>query len=120
MLIPRQILEAFHHPHYNNGRSEIQNRMLEVVQQWLGESAPPVLRTRFDLPSPGDLGHSKAQETIGCLTKDAIRQGKNKREGESPDGPGSNAGYSGGYSSGRPAGSYGGGTTQQSKTSYLL
>jgi len=37
MLTLRQILEAFHHPYYNNGRSEIQNRMIQVVQQWLGK-----------------------------------------------------------------------------------
>ena len=68
-----------------------------------------------------DMGQSKAQETIACLTKDGVRQGKNKHEGESPDGQGSIGGYSGGYSSGRQTGgSYGGGSTQQSRTSDIL
>jgi len=75
-----------------------------------------------DPPISADIGQSKAQETIACLTKDAVREGKNKREGESPDGQGSIGGYSGGYSSGRQAGSegYGGGSTQQSKSCDLL
>lgn len=95
--------------------------MIEVVEQWLGEWSSPIFRVQFDSPISGDLGHSKAQETIECLTKAAVREGKNKRQGESPDGPGSNAGYSGGYSSGRQTGgSYGGGSTQQSKTRNLL
>jgi len=73
-----------------------------------------------DTFSSADMGQSKAQETIACLTKDGVREGKNKREGESPDGPGSNGGYSGGYSSGRQTGgSYGGGSTQQSETGDL-
>ena len=69
-----------------------------------------------DPPVSADMGQSEAQETSGCLTKDAVREGKNKREGESPDGQGSIGGYSGGYSSGRQTGgSYGGGSTQRSK-----
>ena len=64
------------------------------------------------------MGHSKAQETIGCLTKEAVRQGRNKRQGEGSDGQVSGGGYSGGYSTGRQTGgSYEGGSTQQSKTS---
>ena len=88
--------------------------MLQVVEQWLGRCALPVLCAQFDPPSSGDLGQSKAQETIQCLTKGAVREGKNKR-GESSDGHGSGAGYSGGYTSGnQTGGSYGGGSTQQS------
>ena len=78
------------------------------------------LRAEFDPPPSGDLGHSKAQETIECLTKSAVREGKNK-QGEGADDHGSGGGYSGGYSSGKQTGgSYGGGSTQQSKTSNLL
>lgn len=66
------------------------------------------------------MGQSKAQETISCLTKEAIRQGKNKREGEGSEGQGSGAGYSGGYSTGiQTGGSYGQGPTQQSKMNDL-
>jgi len=91
--------------------------MIEVVDKWLGEVAPSVSYMHLAHPPSGGLGHSKVQETIGFLSKAGVREGKNKREGESPDGHGSNAGYSGGYSTGRQTGgSYGGGSTQQSKT----
>ena len=60
------------------------------------------------------MGESKARETISCLTKEAIREGKNKRQGE--DGQGSGSGYSGGYSTGnQTGGSYGRNDAQQSK-----
>lgn len=72
---------------------------------------------RFTLS--GGLGQSKAQETIGCLTKQAVREGKNKRQGDSPDVSG--GGYSGGYSTGRQTGgSYGEDPTQKSKINSLL
>lgn len=91
--------------------------MLEVVEQWLGEWTPSIFHAQFDPPLSGDMGHSKAQETLECLTKGAVREGRNKH-GENPDGQGSGAGYSGGYSSGRQTGgSYGEDSTQQSKTS---
>ena len=97
--------------------------MLGVVEQWLGEEAYTSILCDADSPLSADMGQSKAQETIACLTKDAVREGKNKREGESPDGQGSIGGYSGGYSSGRPTGgSTGGGSpsTEQGKTCDLL
>ncbi|KAI0068034.1 Het-C-domain-containing protein [Artomyces pyxidatus] len=58
-----QILEAFHHPYYNVGRSQIQNAMFEAMERWFSE-----------------LGEE--QETImQCLTKESVRAGKNKRPG---------------------------------------
>ena len=84
---------------------------------WWGGSINTATVRSSNLPLSADMGQSKAQETIACLTKDAVREGKNKREGDSPDGQGGGGGYSGGYSSGRQTGgSYGGGSTQQSKT----
>ena len=81
--------------------------------------APPASRRQSISSLSGDLGHSKAQETIDCLTKQAVREGKNKRQGESPDSSG--GGYSGGYSTGRQTGgSYDGDITQQSRTGSLL
>ena len=66
------------------------------------------------------MGQSKAQETIGCLTKEAVRQGRNKRQGEDSGGQGSGAGYSGGYSTGvQTGGSFGGYSTQQSEIGNL-
>ena len=86
--------------------------MVEVVDQWIGEWAPFVSRAQSDSSLSGALGHSKAQETIDCLTKNGVREGRNKRQGESTEG-----GYSGGYSSGKQTGgSYGGSSIQQSKT----
>jgi len=83
---------------------------------WVSRPHPYAVHNS-DPPPSADMGQSKAQETIGCLTKDGVRQGKNKHEGESPEGQGSIGGYSGGYSSGRQTGgSYGGGSTQQSRT----
>lgn len=32
-----QILEAFHHPYYATGRSEIQNRMYDHMERWIDE-----------------------------------------------------------------------------------
>jgi len=29
-------LEAFHHPYYATGRSEIQNKMFDTMQKWIG------------------------------------------------------------------------------------
>ncbi|KAJ7044922.1 Het-C-domain-containing protein [Mycena alexandri] len=59
-----QILEAFHHPYYATGRSGIQNAMFEEMQRWLG-----------------GLEEDEARETIEALTKESVRNGKNKRLG---------------------------------------
>lgn len=32
-----QILEAFHHPYYATGKSEIQNRMIDEMRHWLDD-----------------------------------------------------------------------------------
>ncbi|KAJ7597340.1 Het-C-domain-containing protein [Mycena floridula] len=60
-----QILEAFHHPYYATGRSGIQHQMFEAMEQWIGGLGPDV-----------------AQETLHALTKESVRNGKNKRLGE--------------------------------------
>ncbi|PPQ63835.1 hypothetical protein CVT24_009785 [Panaeolus cyanescens] len=58
-----QILEAFHHPYYATGRSQIQNRMFDEMQKWFG-----------GLGSEGRL-------VIQSLTKESVRDHKNKRQG---------------------------------------
>ncbi|KAJ7805214.1 Het-C-domain-containing protein, partial [Mycena olivaceomarginata] len=58
------ILEAFHHPYYATGRSSIQNSMFEELERWIGGLE-------------GDV----ARETIEALTKESVRNGKNKRLG---------------------------------------
>lgn len=86
-----QILEAFHHPYYASGRSNIQNAMFQEMEGWLR-----------------GLGEDEARETINALTKvrwylndyrllvliarqESVRNGKNKRlgsENENLDEPG--------------------------------
>ncbi|KAJ2923604.1 hypothetical protein H1R20_g13491, partial [Candolleomyces eurysporus] len=59
-----QILEAFHHPYYNTGRSQIQHKMFNEMERWLG-----------------GLGPDDAKLTIAALTKESVRDHKNKRLG---------------------------------------
>jgi hypothetical protein len=47
-----QILEAFHHPYYATGNSQIQHQMFEHMEQWLD-----------------GLGPDEASEVIQRLTK---------------------------------------------------
>ncbi|KAJ7492177.1 Het-C-domain-containing protein [Mycena latifolia] len=68
------ILEAFHHPYYATGRSNIQNAMFQEVEKWLG-----------------GLDRDAGRETLNALTKESVRNGKNKRlgsENENLDEPG--------------------------------
>uniref|UniRef100_A0A8H7XZN1 Heterokaryon incompatibility Het-C n=1 Tax=Psilocybe cubensis TaxID=181762 RepID=A0A8H7XZN1_PSICU len=58
-----KILEAFHHPYYATGRSEIQNRMFDHMERWIGE-----------------LGDD-ADIILDSLTKESVRDHKNKRPG---------------------------------------
>ncbi|THV06567.1 Het-C-domain-containing protein [Dendrothele bispora CBS 962.96] len=95
-----RILEAFHHPYYAEGRSDIQNRMFEAMEQWFR-----------------DLGSEKGEETIQALTKESVREGKNKRltEEQQQDiepGYGRRPGQSQGY--GQSSGGYGGRQQSQS------
>ncbi|KAJ7201281.1 Het-C-domain-containing protein [Mycena pura] len=68
------ILEAFHHPYYATGQSRIQSVMFEELNRWLS-----------------GLDQDIARETLNALSKESVRNGKNKRlgsEGESFDEPG--------------------------------
>ncbi|KAF7307409.1 Het-C-domain-containing protein [Mycena indigotica] len=68
------ILEAFHHPYYATGRSDIQNSMFKELERWIR-----------------DLDDDVARQTINALTKESVRNGKNKRlgsENQSYDEPG--------------------------------
>ncbi|KAJ6541906.1 heterokaryon incompatibility protein Het-C-domain-containing protein [Mycena capillaripes] len=58
------ILEAFHHPYYATGRSAIQRDMFQEVERWLG-----------------GLDEDEARQTLEALTKESVRNGKNKRLG---------------------------------------
>ncbi|KAJ7144853.1 Het-C-domain-containing protein [Mycena crocata] len=58
------ILEAFHHPYYATGQSSIQHAMFQEMEKWLG-----------------GLGDDVARETLQALTKESVRNGKNKRLG---------------------------------------
>ncbi|KAG6879454.1 hypothetical protein C0992_002585, partial [Termitomyces sp. T32_za158] len=87
-----QILEAFHHPYYADGRSEIQRKMFDFMDRWIG-----------------GLGHEEAAEIIQRLTKDSVRNARNKRPGsenESHDESGGYTSHSCGGASYRPSGGY--------------
>ncbi|KAI3622000.1 heterokaryon incompatibility protein het-c [Moniliophthora roreri] len=83
-----QVLEAFHHPYYATGNSQIQHQMFEEMQKWFG-----------------GLGPDEDERTIQALTKESVREGKNKRlneegEGQIEPGYGGSKHTSGGYGSG--------------------
>ncbi|KAH9004156.1 Het-C-domain-containing protein [Lactarius hatsudake] len=59
---PDRVLEAFHHPYFNTGRSSIQNEMFGALERWVND-----LEDR--------------EQTIEALTKENVRCGKNKRQG---------------------------------------
>ncbi|KAI9444928.1 Het-C-domain-containing protein [Lactarius indigo] len=61
-----QVLEAFHHPYFNTGRSNIQNEMFEALERWVND-----LEDR--------------EQTLEALTKENVRCGKNKRQGSEDD-----------------------------------
>ncbi|KAI9462276.1 heterokaryon incompatibility protein Het-C-domain-containing protein [Lactarius psammicola] len=61
-----QVLEAFHHPYFNTGRSNIQNEMFRALERWVND-----LEDR--------------EQTLEALTKENVRSGKNKREGSGDD-----------------------------------
>ncbi|KAG8709800.1 hypothetical protein FRC08_018045 [Ceratobasidium sp. 394] len=96
-----QVMEAFHHPYYATGNSQVQNNMAEELNRWFG-----------------GLG-SEGQQVLQLLTKDSVRNGKNKRVGQDDGtttfGGAGGHGQSGGY--GQQSGGYGqqsGGYGQQS------
>ncbi|KAH9858257.1 heterokaryon incompatibility protein Het-C-domain-containing protein [Lenzites betulinus] len=61
-----EILEAFHHPYYATGRSRIQQEMFQGLQNWV-------------------TGLENVDEVIRALSKDSVRNGKNKRKGSDDD-----------------------------------
>ncbi|KAL5534058.1 hypothetical protein ACEPAG_518 [Sanghuangporus baumii] len=107
-----EILEAFHHPYYDTGNSQVQNAMMDQMQRWFG-----------------GLGGTEGQEILQALTKESVREGKNKRSGD--DGSGElgaqprysqrpqtqSSGYGSQAQSGYSGGGYGG---YQSNTQYSI
>ncbi|CAA7264748.1 unnamed protein product [Cyclocybe aegerita] len=99
---PDDVLEAFHHPYFATGRSEIQNKMFDQMQKWIGGFGGEV------------------DEILQALTKESVREHKNKRKGleDTPEpgyggcGHGYNPSQTGGsvagvYSASKPTQSYG-------------
>ncbi|KAI0800815.1 heterokaryon incompatibility protein Het-C-domain-containing protein [Fomes fomentarius] len=83
-----EILEAFHHPWYANGRSRIQEEMFQALRTWVD-------------------GLENADETIQALTKESIRAGKNKRQGSDDDMTQSDQVYGGHVTQSSGGGQYG-------------
>ncbi|KAF8665446.1 hypothetical protein AX16_000464 [Volvariella volvacea WC 439] len=80
-----QVLEAFHHPYYASGRSQVQNEMFQHMENWIQ-----------------GLGPEEGERTIQALSKESVREGKNKRlgseeedvgHGHSHGGHGGNSGH---------------------------
>jgi len=103
--IINQILEAFHHPYYATGRSNIQNKMFAHMEKWIS-----------------GLGSQEGQQTIQALTKESVRAGKNKRfssEDQAEPGYGGHSHKQGAYSaSKKPSGASGGYGQHQTSTGY--
>ncbi|KAI9511719.1 heterokaryon incompatibility protein Het-C-domain-containing protein [Russula earlei] len=67
-LIISEVLEAFHHPYFNVGRSKIQDEMFRSLQRWVND-------------------HPDRDGVIEALTKESVRSGRNKRQDETPGAP---------------------------------
>ncbi|EKM61451.1 uncharacterized protein PHACADRAFT_248072 [Phanerochaete carnosa HHB-10118-sp] len=63
-----RILEAFHHPYFNVGRSRIQQEMFEEMERWIGALEP-----------------DESERILEALSKESVRAGKNKRQGSDDD-----------------------------------
>ncbi|KAI9613572.1 hypothetical protein H4Q26_010179 [Puccinia striiformis f. sp. tritici PST-130] len=59
-----KILEAFHHPYFVDGISDVQREMGEYMRDWIGKMS----------------SHDR-EYVLGALTKDSVRNGRNKRRG---------------------------------------
>lgn len=73
MLTHVQILEAFHHPYYATGRSEIQNRMFDEMKKWMGEmggEAQDIIKALTKVNFPYHLPSAlKLKPCQGCCEK---------------------------------------------------
>ncbi|OJT08483.1 hypothetical protein TRAPUB_666 [Trametes pubescens] len=83
-----EILEAFHHPYYATGRSRIQQEMFQCLENWV-------------------TSLEDVDETIRALSKDSVRNGKNKRKGSDDDMTSSNQIYGGRVNQSSGGGQYG-------------
>ncbi|ESK96198.1 heterokaryon incompatibility protein het-c [Moniliophthora roreri MCA 2997] len=58
-----KVLEAFHHPYYSTGNSQVQDQMFAEMEKWPNENAEAGV----------------AEVIIEALSKEAVREGRNKR-----------------------------------------
>lgn len=59
-----KILEAFHHPYFVDGSSDVQREMGEYMRDWIGK-----------------MSSQDREYVLGALTKESVRNGRNKRRG---------------------------------------
>ncbi|KAG0142536.1 hypothetical protein CROQUDRAFT_662406 [Cronartium quercuum f. sp. fusiforme G11] len=64
-----KILEAFHHPYFVDGSSEVQREMGQYMRDWIGK-----------------MSDSDRSYVLNALTKESVRNGKNKRRGQPDNG----------------------------------
>ena len=93
------VLEAFHHPYYATGRSAVQDAMFKELEKWVGEL-------------------EDVDGTMESLSKEAVREHKNKRKGlEEIEEPGY-GGCAHDHGGGGGGGGYQTTTTTTSKSTY--
>jgi len=63
-----KILEAFHHPYFVDGSSDVQREMGEYMRDWIGK-----------------MSSQDREYVLSALTKDSVRHGRNKRRGHVDD-----------------------------------
>ncbi|KAI8445126.1 heterokaryon incompatibility protein Het-C-domain-containing protein [Phakopsora pachyrhizi] len=64
-----KILEAFHHPYFVDGSSDVQREMGAYMRDWIGK-----------------MSDDDRRYVLNALSKDSVRNGKNKRRGHVDDG----------------------------------
>lgn len=99
-----QILEAFHHPYYATGQSNIQHAMFEHMEQWIGGLGPDAAGVILQSLTKVSLYKTLNLNSPDSVLQDSVRNGKNKRPG-SEDEPHDEAGY-GGHSHSHGASTY--------------
>lgn len=66
--VAHEVLECFHHPNFYNDNSSVQREMGAYLKSWIeGQSA------------------EDKRYILNALTKDSVRNGKNKRKGHEKD-----------------------------------
>ena len=73
LLTSMQILEAFHHPYFNTGRSRIQEEMFEEMKRWISsmeqEESERIIESLTKVPTSVRLRAATAADLVGLIGK---------------------------------------------------